>query len=146
MDLQKQRQVRAIPTHWALHTHQESVAGIKRPPTRRTFIWYTLKPFIQATKRDRVVFPAPLTPIRSKWPWGWRNILKHYENWSMLRLIMPHSPFDSYLVSTVFRTCFNLNSYIKRLLSNCYLWGPGGMQRPVRHGPVLQTDMRLMQF
>ena len=41
-----------------------------------TLIWYTLSPFIHATKRDRVVFPAPLTPINRRWPWGWRKILE----------------------------------------------------------------------
>lgn len=42
--------------------------GDQGAPARPTLIWYTLSPFIQATKRDRVVLPAPLTPIRSKWP------------------------------------------------------------------------------
>ncbi|CAN7950632.1 unnamed protein product, partial [Ixodes pacificus] len=31
-----------------------------------TLIWKTLRPFIQATKRESVVLPAPLTPINSR--------------------------------------------------------------------------------
>ncbi|CAN7979473.1 unnamed protein product, partial [Ixodes pacificus] len=31
-----------------------------------TLIWKTLRPFIQATKRESVVLPAPLTPISSR--------------------------------------------------------------------------------
>ena len=37
---------------------------------QRTFTWKTLSPFIQATNLDRVVFPAPLTPISSRWPYA----------------------------------------------------------------------------
>ncbi len=39
-----------------------------------TLTWNTLSPFIQATKRDSVVLPAPDTPMSSRWPCGWRKI------------------------------------------------------------------------
>jgi len=47
-----------------------------------TFTWKTLRPFIQATKRDNVVLPDPLTPISSRWPWGWRKIRSMRSTWS----------------------------------------------------------------
>ena len=36
--------------------------------TKHTLTWKTLKPFIQATNLDKVVLPAPLTPINNKCP------------------------------------------------------------------------------
>jgi len=36
---------------------------------KHTLTWKTLKPFIQATNLDKVVLPAPLTPINNKCPY-----------------------------------------------------------------------------
>lgn len=65
VDLRGQRQVRSSHPRSSVQEPDPCwMKSLRRP----TLIWYTLNPFIQATNRDRVVFPAPLTPIRSKWP------------------------------------------------------------------------------
>lgn len=61
---------------WRMMIMSTAASSYYMHNVRRTFLygltltWKTFKPFIQATKRDSVVFPDPLTPISNKWPWS----------------------------------------------------------------------------
>ena len=57
--------------------------------------WKTLKPFIHATNLDNVVFPAPLTPINSKWPCRLKSCTWLHKTLTKVAYMKPYSPTNN---------------------------------------------------
>ena len=75
------------PPH--LHIFLKNKLPLKK--LAQTLTWKTLKPFIHATNLDSVVFPAPLTPINNKWPWGLKRFTWHHKTLTKVAHMKPYS-------------------------------------------------------